>query len=168
MITFWIGASESSTNYTSLLIYLMSTINQQLSLENPKYDENNPNQISEQFGIWLENLDRNKKLNRRVVVILDGLDKLDERESARDLIWLPRSFPAFLRLIVSTSPGICQEVLKKRGAEIFQLTPLSEGQRKSFLRAYLNHFGKKLSDQQELKIAAASQTANPRFVCFFI
>jgi 3,4-dihydroxy-2-butanone 4-phosphate synthase len=62
----------------------------------------------------------------------------DDRENALDLIWFPTSFPKLVRVIVTASPSHCFDVLKKRKCEILELSPLEEGERKSFIRLYLN------------------------------
>jgi hypothetical protein len=45
-----------------------------------------------------------------------------------------------------------------------KLTALEEAERISFVRMNLNLNSKKLSEKQEFKIAAGSQTGNPRFL----
>jgi hypothetical protein len=51
--------------------------------------------------------------NHRLVVIIDGLNSLDHRDNAMDLVWLPLTFPKNVKLIVSCSPGMPS--LKKMG-----------------------------------------------------
>jgi hypothetical protein len=42
---------------------------------------------------------------RQLLLIIDGLNKLDRRDNAMDLVWLPSSLPSTVRLLVSTTPG---------------------------------------------------------------
>ena len=43
----------------------------------------------------------------RVVLVLNALNQLEDREGAGDLVWLPTAIPANVRLVVSTLPGLC-------------------------------------------------------------
>lgn len=43
--------------------------------------------------------------HRKLLLIVDGLNKLDRRDNAMDLVWLPSSFPTSVRLLLSTTPG---------------------------------------------------------------
>lgn len=45
--------------------------------------------------------------HRKLLLIVDGLNKLDRRDNAMDLVWLPSSFPDTVRLLLSTTPGTC-------------------------------------------------------------
>ncbi len=58
-----------------------------------------------------------KKAQRhRLVLVIDGLDALDEREKAHELIWLPFSFPQCMRVVLSVSAGgPCAHAIKRRG-----------------------------------------------------
>ena len=51
----------------------------------------------------------------RVILVLDGLNQLEDRDQAPDLVWLPPVIPANIRLILSTLPGRPLDDLKKRG-----------------------------------------------------
>lgn len=72
-------------------------------------------------------LQRNKR--SRLVLVLDGLDYLDDQENALDLLWLPQFFPPSVRVIISSSPGKPESVLKRRGYDIISMKPLSEAER---------------------------------------
>lgn len=140
------------------------------------------NDILLQFPVKLgQLLEEKNKNNRRLVIILDGLDKLEPRDNAHDLVWLPQFFvPGSIRVIVGTSlyaikedatPSnaqklamSCYETLKKRGYPELELTPLKEGERKSILRLCLKNHGKQLEDDLELTIAGSFQSAFPRFL----
>jgi len=102
---------------------------------------------------------------RRIVLIIDGLDKIDERDNARDLIWLPHHFPKSVRAIISCSPCFVLDVLKKRkGTEFLELQLMGEADRKAFIRTYLTHRSKRLSEKQEFQIAQAPQTSRPLYL----
>jgi hypothetical protein len=101
--------------------------------------------------VWVEKiLERNKR--SKLVIILDSLDSLDEREKARDLLWIPLHFPAACRVILSTVGGKFWEILQRRNYTSFTLSALTEAQRISFLRMNLNLSSKKLTEEQEFKV----------------
>jgi hypothetical protein len=50
------------------------------------------------------------------VLFLDGLDQIDNSlDNALDLQWLPRSFPAEVRTIITCCPGHSLDSLLERG-----------------------------------------------------
>lgn len=52
----------------------------------------------------------------------------------------------------------------QNGVAVIEHNNSQEGERKAFLRMYLSKRSKKLSEKQELTIAAAHQAGNPRFL----
>lgn len=64
-----------------------------------------------------------------MVLVLDGLDYLDARENSLDLLWLPQFFPPNVRVVISSSPGKPESVLKRRGYDIITMNPLTEAER---------------------------------------
>ncbi len=64
--------------------------------------------ITKEFPKWLETAlsERYNHNRKNLVLIIDGLNKLDRRDNAMDLVWLPLSWPSSVRVIVSTAPGI--------------------------------------------------------------
>ena len=127
--------------------------------------------ILEEFPVWMEKLG-SQFSNRRFIIVIDGLDNIINKNNAAELTWFPRTFPANVRVITSTSEKgaqICLKILQKRKAQILELEPLHQGQRKSFIVQYLQEArGKKLNERQELAIAESHQTGNPRFLQTFL
>ncbi|EGG14473.1 TPR repeat-containing protein [Cavenderia fasciculata] len=192
VVSNWIGASPSSTKYTFCMINIMNEIKYQIEKEAKQQQQGGGNESSSIFSTnnlvsWIpdipeENVSADKiasefsnflsvimthpsLANRRVVIILDGLNKLDSRDNALDLIWFPRTFPMNLKMIISATSGSRPlEVMKKRGAEMLSMGAINEATRKAIVRLYLNRFAKKVSDQQELQIAQSPSTNNPRFL----
>ena len=99
----------------------------------------------------------------RAVIILDGLDQQEER--ARELLWLPHRLPASIRLVLTAhTDGAAMLQCKRREYELASMVALSEGERLTMLRTYLQHSSKRLTDKQALAIASAPQAAKPRFL----
>jgi hypothetical protein len=50
----------------------------------------------------------------RLVLVIDGLNQLEDRDGALDLAWLPRAIPAGVRLVLSTVAGRPRDELDRR------------------------------------------------------
>ena len=172
VVAHWIGASPSSSSHSFILWRVMQELAQAMQLEADLDvetaaipDEKDASAIISTFPRWVEQvMDVDNRNRKRLVLIIDGIDKLEDRDNALDLVWFPRWWPENVRVVLSTSPGYTAKVLEKRLYPTLEIEPLNEGKRVSFIRKYLAHHGKKLSEQQEMQIAGAAQAANPRFL----
>ncbi|KYR01370.1 TPR repeat-containing protein [Tieghemostelium lacteum] len=191
LVSHWIGASPNSNQYSKCLIRIMSEIRYLIerdssdengsgassSLFSTKSssvswipdipDEDSPSEkIAQEFSQFIQFTMTHPSMNsKRLIIILDGLDKLDSRESSTELIWFPRQFPSNVKFIVSASGSSRPaDVLKKRKHQVLTLNQFTEAERKALVRLYLQKFAKKLSDQQEIQIATSNSTSNPRFL----
>src|SRR5207248_181718 len=66
--------------------------------------------IREEFPQWLARV----VANRRIILILDGLNQLEDHDAAPDLGWLPIMFPLNCRVILSTLPGRSLDATRRR------------------------------------------------------
>ncbi len=105
------------------------------------------------------------------VIVIDALNQLEDREGARELVWLPENIPDNVRLIVSALPGPSLKELERRGwlDTALRVKPLEENsvcrERSTFIQEYLeNKYAKHLSDNRVLRIASAEQCSNPLFL----
>eukprot|EP01127_Copromyxa_protea_P018631 TRINITY_DN5905_c0_g1_i1.p1 TRINITY_DN5905_c0_g1~~TRINITY_DN5905_c0_g1_i1.p1 ORF type:complete len:1833 (+),score=344.13 TRINITY_DN5905_c0_g1_i1:770-5500(+) len=165
VVSIYVGCSIASLLYPHLLYRIMIELADTLDINT----DNIPNMedttsIVSSFPSWIERTMNSAGKNHRLVLVIDGLDGLDHKENAMDLVWLPLSFPKNVKVIVSCSPGECYDSLKRREYPLIQLLPLEEGERKAFIRSYLNKVSKKLTETQELRVAGESHCANPRFL----
>src|SRR5215472_17034898 len=100
----------------------------------------------------------------RVVLILDALNQLEDRDQAPDLVWLPPVLPRDVRLIVSTLPGRALEDLKKRGWPNLQIEPLNGEERTQLIVDFLAHYTDALSPDRVELIGHAAQSSNPLYL----
>lgn len=100
----------------------------------------------------------------RFVLVLDGLNQLEDRDGAPDLVWLPTSIPSNARLFVSTLPGRSLEALRRRGCPEFHVEPLERAERERLIIDYLRQYSKSPSPAQVERIAAAPPAANPLYL----
>jgi hypothetical protein len=80
------------------------------------------------------------------------------------LAWLPPEIPANIRLIVSTLPGKPQEEAGRRQWQTLTVELLIPGERREWIRKYLQQYRKELSLGQVNRIAESRQAANPLFL----
>lgn len=67
--------------------------------------------------------------NRKLVLVLDGLDRLADHDGAPDLVWLPEQLPAPVRLIASAAPGRPLDQMHRRGCKRLEIEPLAGEER---------------------------------------
>ena len=98
-----------------------------------------------------------------ILLIIDALNQL-EGDGSSDLHWLPVTFPASVRVVVSTTPGPCVVALQRRGWTLARLDPPDLALRRRMVSDHLSHYGKELEEPELNAIASAPQAANPLFL----
>jgi len=138
VVVHFVGSSAASTNFSSMISRIMEEMRKKLGklvadLQIPK----GAVQLTQEFPLWLSKA-TSVAGGRRVVLVIDGLDKLDDVDNALDLLWLPREFPDNVRILLSTLPGRPLNAMKKRNHVVLNVESLPEWERISFIRTYLN------------------------------
>ena len=100
----------------------------------------------------------------RVILILDALNQLEDRDGAPDLVWLPPLIPPNVRLVLSTLPGRPFDDISKRAWPKLRIEPFTDAEREKFILLYLTQYTKTLGAKQSARIIAAKQTANPLYL----
>jgi tetratricopeptide (TPR) repeat protein len=101
----------------------------------------------------------------KVILVLDGLDQIDQRSQGLDLAWLPDPLPAGVRLFASAGPGPVLDELTGRGWRTLELGLVDRPGRASFVASYLLHnHRKKLDSDQIARVTAIEPGANPLFL----
>jgi len=154
----FVGATPDSVSLTSMLKRLMGQLKQHCHI-NGMIPEH-PYALQEAFRTWL----RSASGERTIVLILDGIDRLDESHSAHTFSWLPDECPTNVRIILSTSTGPTLSELQRRHWPMFWLEPLSIDERRNFIREYLSKYAKALGPEHSERIATASSAKNPLFL----
>jgi len=155
----FIGTSPQSADWGAMLRRVMGELKRHFSIQQEIPDK--PDALRAEFA----NLLRMTAAKGRVVLILDGLDQLEDRDGALDLQWLPPEIPPNIRLILSTLPGRPLDELAKRGWTTMRLEQLDTKEREQLISEYLKQYTKELSPDQTKRIAQAPQLANPLFLC---
>jgi tetratricopeptide (TPR) repeat protein len=154
----FIGSTVASTDWAFMLRRIMSELQQQFNIQREIPED--PEQLRLQFANWLA-MAASKS---RLLLALDALDQLEDRDGALDLVWLPEQLPANLRLILSTLPGRSLEAIRNRGWQEFEIQPLDISERKLVTEEYLSLYRKKLATEHLERIAQAPQSSNPLFL----
>jgi nephrocystin-3 len=158
VIQHYIGSSAKSTDYVALLHRLMTELKDRFDL-----DEDVPTskeQIREEFPSWLASV----SAKNRVIIILDGLNQLEDVDEAPGLSWLPKYFPDGVRLISSTLPGRTLSAVEKRQWLTFTVEGFDPEERETYAAEYLQQYGKKLNSAQMARVVSADQTGNPLYL----
>ena len=100
----------------------------------------------------------------RLVLVIDALNQLDDRDGAPDLVWLPPGIPQNVRLIVSTLAGRPLVDLEKRAWPMLKIEPLTADERRRLICEYFSQYAKQLSDERIERIVGCRQAANPLFL----
>ncbi|MDE3090905.1 MAG: NACHT domain-containing protein, partial [Chloroflexota bacterium] len=158
LLMHFIGATPDSTDWAAMLRRIMGEFKRRLGVQGDIPDQ--PDALRAAFANWLSMA----AAKGRVVLILDGLNQLEDRDQAPDLVWLPPATPANIRLILSTLPGRPLDDLNKRGWRTLEVQPLGPDERKRLIAEYLAQYTKALSAARVDRIAVAKQTANPLYL----
>lgn len=179
----FIGSSADSADHVPLLRRIMLEIKahtepEQKEIEGssginipfnrPDEEEDiptDPQKLIEAFPLWLAKA----AAKGRFILILDGLNQLEDRDNAQDLGWLPQYMPPQVRLIVSTLPGRSLNALQKRdwpslGIELLDSNEGDTEERKNLIVDYLKRFSKTLDESQIKRITKAKQSSNPLYL----
>jgi hypothetical protein len=158
VIQHYVGATPASADWAAMLRRIMGEFQRRFKIQQEIPEE--PNDLRAAFVNWLHMAAAKGK----VVLILDGLNQLDHRDGALDLVWLPREIPTGVRLMVSTLPGRSFAELAIRGWPTFTIEPLIVSERKQLIAHYLGYSSKALNDFRTDRIARAEPSSNPLYL----
>ena len=158
LLVHFIGATPASADWTAMLRRILGELNRRFGLGIEIPDK--PDALRAAFANALHMA----AARGRVILILDALNQLEDRDQAPDLVWLPPVIPEDVRLIVSTLPGRSLDDLARRGWPALTVQPLAAGERRELIEQYLGQYRKELSEARAERVAAAPQTANPLYL----
>lgn len=133
LVQHFIGATPASADWAAMLRRILGEFKRSfgLSLEIP----DKPDALRLAFANALHMA----AAKGRVVLILDALNQLEDRDQAPDLVWLPPVIPANVRLILSTLPGRPLDELKKYDWPVLQVESLTTGERSNLSMSILHN-----------------------------
>jgi len=154
ILVHFIGAAPDSANWMAMLRRLLREFERKYGIQIEIPDQ--PDALRMAFANALHMV----AAHGRVVLVLDALNQIEDRDGAPDLVWLPPVIPANVRLVVSTLPGRPLDDLKKRDWPVLTVEPLTPVEREELIVKYLNRYSKALSPGPVHRIAVAPQTGN--------
>lgn len=158
VIQHYIGSSLQSADYIHFLSRIMKELQRKFTISDdfPVDAE----EIKNNFPKWLYMASQQGK----VVLVIDGLNQLEDRDNALNLYWLPDTIPENIRLIVSIIPGEIEKTLQKKNWQEYSVSGLNRDEQQSLIEEYLGQFTKKLDAKQVQILLDAKQTENPLFL----
>jgi len=154
----YIGGTPYSSDWAAMLRRIMGELKRKFGLAEDIPDQ--PDALRSAFPNWLQLV----AAMGRVILILDALNQLEDRDGAPDLVWLPSVLPPNVRLIVSTLPGRALDEITKRRWPVLKVEPLDAAERRKFIGKYLKQYTKSLNDTRSARLADAPQCANPLYL----
>ena len=158
LLMHFIGASPYSADWAAMLRRIMGELKRLFDIDGEIPTK--PDELRAEFTNWLHTA----AARGRLVLILDALNQLEDKDQAPDLVWLPPTIPANIRLIVSTLPGRPTDALDKRDWPEMTVEPLTPGERRQFIGEYLATYTRSLDADCTDRIASAAQSANPLYL----
>lgn len=159
VLTHFVGATPLSSDWEAMLRRLIGELQRHCGIEE-KIPEG-PDALRGAFAKSLHMV----AVPSRVVLLIDGLNQLDDRDAARELMWLPRDLPPTIRLVLSTLPGKALDELENRGWPRMEVEPLTANEREQLIVRYLMQlYGKTLDPSLIAHLTAAPQATNPLFL----
>ncbi len=158
LIMHFIGASPYSTGWAAILRRIMGELKRHFDIQEEIREK--PDELRVAFANWLHMASARGK----VILILDALNQIEDRDGAPDLVWLPPVIPENVRMILSTLPDRPLDDLKKRNWPTLTVKALTPEERKLFIGKYLSQYAKALSDPRTEKIANARPSENPLYI----
>ncbi len=163
IIPHFVGASPSSTGLRQTLHRFCSILKREFSFEEDVPPDTNS--LITTFREFVTQV----PADRRVLLVIDALNQLDESENAQQLNWLPWQFPAHVKVIVSCidDPGREELVLQAfthRQHERIDVPPLSDQERIDIVKQIPSLSAKTLNPQQVQLLLSNPATQNPLFL----
>lgn len=179
VIQHYIGARPYSADWAAMLRRLMGEFKRRLDIRQDIPDQ--PDALRSAFPNWLymagakvrssefgfqssEKTAETATCPSKIVIVLDALNQLEDRDGAPDLVWLPPALPENVRLIVSTLPGRPLDEIQKRNWTTLKVELLSADERRKLIAEYLAQHAKSLNAARVERIAAAPPSASPLYL----
>jgi len=154
----YFGATPESASVSAFLVRLLGELKRRYAIEEEIPVD--PAKLRETLPLWLA-----QTMGRgRIILVLDALNQIEGDEADQRLAFLPRQFPAHVRVIASALPGPGLETLHEREWREHTLPLPDPVERDAMITAFLEHYRKTLRPDLRQQIAAAPGAANPLFL----
>ena len=169
IVQHYVGGTHDSADHWRLIARVMNEIKRRS--DTPDAVPTDHADMLRVFPIWLTKAKATAERDgARFILVIDALNRLDDRDHARLLGWLPeRPFTGPLRLIVSASsdkpgPDGLPKAIQRRGWHKLHIHPLTVEERRRIISDHLIRFGKTFDEQPWGRLTSAPQTADPLYL----
>lgn len=154
----FVGASPAGTDWAGMVRRIIGELSRRFDL---KVEIPDPSQeLRATFATTLHRA----AAKGRVVLVIDAVNQLEDREGALDLSWVPPAVPDGIRLVVSTLPGRPLDEAIQRGWPTLAVEPLEPTERAALIVAYLKSYSRALGSTLVTRVSEAPQCANPLYL----
>ena len=157
----FVGAEPGSADVNGMLRRCLRELNREFGLGSDLPDD--PHRLRLSFANALHRAASGKPL----VLVFDGLDRLEDRHGALDLVWVPRQLPDKVRMVLSAQPGRPLEAARARRWDDLTVPPMEGPETRGLLmEAYLSRYGKQKGLPPDLsqEILGARPAGNPLYL----
>jgi nephrocystin-3 len=162
IIQHYIGSTPDSTSWERIVTRILGELKRAFSI--PDDLPSSPDKLRGALDEWFI-----KSVgSRRIVLVLDGLNQLEDRDNARELAWLPARFIPNVRMVASALQGQAFDATQKRGWPTLKVELLNDAERILVVIEYLKQGGRTASKQLLEAIERQSQTCNPLYLRAFL
>jgi nephrocystin-3 len=164
----YIGSSEDSAIYWMIMLRMMVEIKSWL--DDPKELAESEEDIKRDFPLWLSKA-RIRAYTKKIrfIIVLDGLNFIEDKEQGKLLSWLPeQQFKRTLRLVIANIPKEFSKDIEIQNWSTLQIQPLTKDERKRMVIEYLWRFSKKLDLPRLERITNSKATDNPLYLKFLL
>lgn len=172
-----VGASPASTSLRQLLRRFCLALRRQFQFTETVEREGQPpetlaaevpqsvNELISKFHDFVGRVPE----DQRVLLVIDALNQLDEADNAHALYWMPRQWPAHVKMVVScvNDPERPEQVLQAfehRPHHLVEIGPLTDQERAGIVREVPSLSAKALDEPQVKLLLANPATENPLFL----
>ncbi|MCD4750458.1 MAG: DUF4062 domain-containing protein [Thermoanaerobaculales bacterium] len=156
VIPHFVGASPASTDLRLSLKRLAGTLNSVCG-----FDLELPEEVPELLRTLRAGLSQ-VPVESKIVIVVDGLDQLEEHDPEQALMWLPESLPQQVRIVIGRASAQHSGLLA--GCRRLALTRLSLDERIEIVTTIPSLSAKSLDNEQVMLLLDNPATANPLFL----
>ncbi|GHT44330.1 hypothetical protein AGMMS49965_19750 [Bacteroidia bacterium] len=165
IIYHFVGQSMSQGDYRKIIARLINELKDLYSIDDQPDELEQLQAGEDKQTAKLQSLLAGIRGRGRLIIILEGLDKLSDSAGAKLLNWLP-GFPSNVKFIFSTQNGDkTMDYFTRMEYPVVEMKPLSRERIKTLIPLYLKLYGKNLNDSQIERIAEDPENANPLALC---
>ncbi|KAH3757348.1 Tetratricopeptide repeat protein [Pelomyxa schiedti] len=159
VVSHYIGCTNDRALNTVVVLHIMQTIKREFEIVDEVPAD--PKEMLREFPRWLTFVPQ----SCRLIVILDGAHRLENRESALEMRWIPEEIPPQVKFIISMNSSSEPHIfLNNRGWPTMYLQGFSEQQKTEYVQNYLSEYGKSFTLSQMQRITRCQQTDSPLFL----